>query len=251
MLKERTRPAGRWRRLGLAAAIGALSWMAPGAGAAELPAGFVHLARVNADIVQDIRYAGRDNFLGRPLPGYATASCILTHAAADALAAAAARLSEKGLRLVVHDCYRPRQAVAAMVAWTRVGGPPDPRWYPAVRREQLVAKGYIGARSAHARGSTVDVSVLAADGAENGATSACGAVLRGSLDFGTGFDCFDPASRTASRAVGDAARANRRMLVAAMRAAGFRNYAGEWWHFTLVAEPYPQKTFDFPITAAP
>jgi D-alanyl-D-alanine dipeptidase len=165
--------------------------------------------------------------------------------------APSARLKAKGLRLVVHDCYRPQQAVAAMVAWTRVGGPPDPRWYPGVRRDELVAKGYVGQRSAHARGSTVDVSVLAGDGTEGRAGSACGAVLRGSLDFGTGFDCFDPASRTGSRAVGDAARANRRMLVAAMRAAGFRNYPGEWWHFTLVGEPFPAKAFDFPVTAAP
>ncbi|TIT94355.1 MAG: hypothetical protein E5W43_26545, partial [Mesorhizobium sp.] len=35
----------------------------------------------------------------------------------------------------------------------------------------------------------------------------------------------------------------------AMRAAGFRNYAREWWHFTLADEPFPKQRFDFPVTA--
>ena len=41
------------------------------AGAAErLPEGFVYLREVAPGIVQDMRYAGFDNFTGRPLPGY-------------------------------------------------------------------------------------------------------------------------------------------------------------------------------------
>jgi len=28
---------------------------------------------------------------------------------------------------------------------------------------------------------------------------------------------------------------------------GFRNYAKEWWHFTLRDEPYPGTFFDFEI----
>lgn len=239
-------------RIGLRALLLAIALAtAPVAIASDLPDGFVRLADVDAAVVQDIRYAGSDNFLGRPVPGYRTGTCILTAAAARALSKASARLGPKGLRLVVHDCYRPRQAVAAMVAWTRVGGPPDPKWYPAVRREGLVAAGYVGARSAHARGSTVDVSVVQADDGAPAAAPACGAALPRSLDFGTGFDCFDAASHTGSKAVSAEARANRAMLVAAMRGAGFRNYAGEWWHFTLAGEPFPRETFDFPVAGKP
>ncbi|TIY07898.1 MAG: D-alanyl-D-alanine dipeptidase, partial [Mesorhizobium sp.] len=29
----------------------------------------------------------------------------------------------------------------------------------------------------------------------------------------------------------------------------FRNYAREWWHFTLENEPFPTQRFDFPLTA--
>ena len=31
---------------------------------------------------------------------------------------------------------------------------------------------------------------------------------------------------------------------------GFRPYAGERWHFTLVNEPYPDTYFTFPVSAA-
>ena len=31
---------------------------------------------------------------------------------------------------------------------------------------------------------------------------------------------------------------------------GFRPYAGEWWHFTLENEPYPDTYFTFPVSAA-
>ncbi|MDD4356891.1 MAG: M15 family metallopeptidase, partial [Smithellaceae bacterium] len=28
---------------------------------------------------------------------------------------------------------------------------------------------------------------------------------------------------------------------------GFKNYDKEWWHFTLVNEPYPDTYFNFPV----
>lgn len=54
--------------------------------------------------------------------------------------------------------------------------------------------------------------------------------------MGTGFDCFDTN-----------AFHNRAMLRHAMETQGFKVYAKEWWHFTLVDEPYKEKSFDFPI----
>jgi D-alanyl-D-alanine dipeptidase len=40
---------------------------------------------------------------------------------------------------------------------------------------------------------------------------------------------------------------NRLLLREIMRAAGFRNYVNEWWHYTLIDEPYPDTYFDLPI----
>jgi len=195
-----------------------------------------------------MRYAGPGNFLGRRVDGYEAAVCLLTRPAAEALAKAQKALATQNLSLVVFDCYRPERAVADFVRWTRQGGPPDPRWHPKVKRGDLIAKGYIGARSAHSRGSTIDLGIVPLQGAP-AADPACGAAGANTLDFGTGFDCFDPASETASRGVSGDVSKNRRLLVETMTAAGFRNYRREWWHFTLANEPYPRKRFDFPVTA--
>jgi D-alanyl-D-alanine dipeptidase len=51
---------------------------------AAIPA-LVHLRDVDPSILQDIRYAGTDNFTGRPLPGYAAAECLLLRDVAEAL----------------------------------------------------------------------------------------------------------------------------------------------------------------------
>ena len=183
--------------------------------AADLPPGFVRLADIDPTIRQDIRYAGSANFLGRPAKGYEAAACILTEPAAKALASAQKKLAAEGLTLVVFDCYRPIRAVDDFVAWTGQGGPPDPRWYPKVRRGDLIAEGYIGQRSSHSRGSTVDVALALADADAAAAPDPdCGAEKAATLDFGTGFDCFDLRSYTAHSPLPPAAVANRNRLLA-------------------------------------
>ncbi|WP_245499158.1 M15 family metallopeptidase [Mesorhizobium sp. M1A.F.Ca.ET.072.01.1.1] len=110
------------------------------------------------------------------------------------------------------------------------------------RRPHL--RGYVGELSSHSRGSTVDLAVAELD-ETTAAHRACGATDPGTLDFGTGFDCFDSASETAHRPLPLQATANRTMLLSAMRAAGFGNYAREWWHFTLADEPFPSSASIF------
>ncbi|WP_430682301.1 M15 family metallopeptidase [Mesorhizobium australafricanum] len=227
------------------AAIFAILAISSPARADPLPGGFVRLADIDPAIRQDIRYAGIENFLHRKVNGYDAPVCILTAQAAKALSSVQKAMTAKGLTLVVFDCYRPARAVADMGRWTREGGPPDPQWYPTVERGDLIAKGYVGELSSHSRGSTVDLAIAAA----SKKSPACGASDGGTLDFGTGFDCFDPMSETSHRPLPAEAATNRKMLLAAMRAAGFRNYAREWWHFTLAKEPFPKQRFDFPVTA--
>lgn len=234
------------QRIGLCALL-PLACTLP-ASADPLPAGFVRLADVDPSIRQDIRYAGLENFLHRKANGYDAPACILTRQAAAALSGVQKALTSEKLTLVVFDCYRPARAVTDMSEWTRKGGPPDPQWYPAVKRRDLIAKGYVGELSTHSRGSTVDVAIAHAD-RESAPKPACGAPDADTLDFGTGFDCFDPTSETAHRQLAGGAAANRRKLVEAMRAGGFKNYAREWWHFTLADEPFPKQRFDFPVRA--
>jgi zinc D-Ala-D-Ala dipeptidase len=40
---------------------------------------------------------------------------------------------------------------------------------------------------------------------------------------------------------------NRMILLNLMEVGEFKNYAGEWWHYTLQNEPFPDTYFDFPI----
>lgn len=225
----------------------ALAASVPPAHSDTLPAGFVRLADIDPSIRQDIRYAGPDDFLHRKVSGYEAPVCILTRQAAQALAGVQQAIASKGLTLIVFDCYRPARAVADMGEWTRAGGPPDPQWYPKVKRGDLIARGYVGELSTHSRGSTVDVAIARVD-RPSVSKPACGAINADTLDFGTGFDCFDPLSETAHRPLGHEPAANRKLLVDAMHAGGFKNYAREWWHFTLANEPFANERFDFSIT---
>jgi len=60
---------------------------APALSSSPLPRGFVYLRDIEPTIVQDIRYAGSHNFVGRPIRGYLAAECILSEPAAKALRA--------------------------------------------------------------------------------------------------------------------------------------------------------------------
>ena len=69
----------------------------------------------------------------------------------------------------------------------------------------------------------------------------------GSLDMGTGYDCFDPRAHLMASGLTSQQRANRMLLATLMGQVGFAGYGNEWWHFTLRNEPYPNTYFDFPI----
>jgi len=185
-----------------------------------LPAGFVRVADVAPGVLQDVRYAGSNNFTGRPVPGYGAAECWLERRTAAALALVQADAQKRGLKLILWDCYRPQRATDAFLRWA--ADPADQamkaQFYPAVEKHTLFSGGYIGRFSAHSTGTTVDLGLADANGAV--------------LDFGSPFDLFDPKSATASKAVPAAAQANRALLRSMMEARGFQNYAREWWHYT-------------------
>src|SRR6195256_5901486 len=72
---------------------------APALAGSSLPGGFVYLRDIDPTIVQDIRYAGSNNFVGRPIKGYLAAECILSQPAANALEDVQRKLAEKELSL--------------------------------------------------------------------------------------------------------------------------------------------------------
>src|ERR1700684_3181695 len=87
--------------------------------AQERSAAFVDAATVVPGLIVEMRYAGAHNFVGRPVDGYEAPRCLLTEAAAKALADVARDLAPRGLSLKVFDCYRPVRAVANFMRWAR------------------------------------------------------------------------------------------------------------------------------------
>jgi len=220
---------------------------------------FVSLADVDPAIQLDIRYYTSNNFMGRPVEGYLAAACLLTREAAMALQQAQRSASRNGYTLKIYDCYRPQRAVSDFVAWARDTGDTrmQKRFYPAVPKSELFAQGYIAERSGHSRGSTVDLTLVRDQSRQPradpmGRDDDCRAPVIGrypdnSIDMGTGYDCFDTLAHTDNPRISVEVRRNRGTLRAIMRESGFVNYEKEWWHYTLVNEPFPDTYFDFPV----
>ncbi|MDX1497013.1 MAG: M15 family metallopeptidase [Salinisphaeraceae bacterium] len=215
----------------------------------ERPEDFVPLRAIAPNIQQDLRYISSDNFLGRPVAGYAQAQCWLTRPAAKALAKVQAELETEGLGLKVFDCYRPQRAVDDFMRWA--DGPVGPNaklYYPDVHQSQLIPQGYIAACSGHSRGSTVDLTIIyknPALGPEAGNLRGCAGSGAGELNMGSGYDCFGPYSHTLGELVAGEVRENRWRLKQIMERHGFKNFRKEWWHYTLIDEPDPATWFDF------
>lgn len=194
----------------------------------------VSLSSVDASIEQDVRYAGSNNFIGRRIRGYGSATIMISREAAEALAVAQAAARAEGLSLLVFDAYRPQRAVDDFVEWASdiADKRMKAQFYPDVPKDELFERGYIAARSGHSRGSTVDLT-LTRDGVP--------------LDMGTPFDFFGARSHTEHPSVTGSALQNRFLLRRIMEDAGFENYTQEWWHYSLRDEPFPDTYFDIPI----
>lgn len=182
-------------------------------------AGLVDVRTYAPSILVDVRYATADNFTGRALPGYCRPWAFLKQTAARRLARVQRRLEPAGLGLKVFDAYRPARASRAMVRWAQRTG-----------NEWVLRRGYVARRSNHARGTTIDLTLVRLSSGR-------------ALDMGTAYDAFTPRSATLNAR--GAVRLRRLRLLRAMEGAGFRNYAREWWHYDF--EPRGPSRLDVPL----
>jgi len=172
---------------------------------------FRHLSTI-AGIGVDLRYASRDNFVGRDL--YSPLDCAWLHGdAAAAIERVVAWLASRrlGHTLLILDALRPHRVQEQL--WDALAG---------TSLRMYLADPIRG--SIHSYGMAVDVTILDADGRE--------------LDMGTGFDDMSershPALETELLARGELTAAqigNRQLLRDAMFQAGFVGINSEWWHF--------------------
>lgn len=183
----------------------------------------------------DAKYATWDNFTGKPVDGYLVNRIVGTRALVAALEKAHEKAESLGFGLLLWDGYRPQRAVDCFLRWAAQpeDGRAKARHHPRITRAEMFELGYVAARSGHSRGSTVDLTLYRLDTGEL-------------APMGGDHDLMDPISHHGA-AVGEAETANRQHLCSIMEACGFRRYDSEWWHYTLIDEPYPDTYFDFPI----
>ena len=205
-------------------------------GEQTLPEGFVYLTDVIPDVLLDIRYFSEYNFVGTRIDGYERPVAICTKAAAEALSKVADNLRKKGYLLKIFDAYRPQRAVDHFFRWA--SDPVDQKmkqyFYPNMSKESIFKYGYVARKSAHTRGSTFDLTLFDMN-------------LEQEVDMGGTFDFFGGVSAPDYKNITAKQHENRMLLQRAMIAGGFSPCRGEWWHFKLNNEPFPNKSFDFPV----
>jgi D-alanyl-D-alanine dipeptidase len=220
--------------------------------ASSLPAGFVYLEDVAPEIKQSVRYFSNENFIGKRIKGYGAGRIILTKEAALTLKKVNEEMQKEGFTLVVYDGYRPQTAVDEFVSWGKSEETSKKNYYyPEISKKDIFKRGFVATKSGHSRGSTVDLTII-----KNGKNvTPVKAINRGkftflddgTVDMGMHFDFFGTESWAQSPLISEEFNKRRKFLQEKMVKHGFKVFEGEWWHFTLAKEPFPETYFDFPI----
>ena len=201
-----------------------------------LESGFSYVKKEIPSIELEMRYFGSHNFTGRPVVGYEAPVSILSTKATEALKNVQLELYQKGLGLKIFDSYRPQRAVTSFENWAKDINDTIAKkeFYPEVDKRDLFTLGYIASKSGHTRGSTVDLTII-------------NLTTKEEIDMGSPFDFFGTISHHASTSITSEQKLNRELLRTTMLKYGFKEYAEEWWHYTLNNEPFPETYFDFVV----
>jgi D-alanyl-D-alanine dipeptidase len=162
----------------------------------------VELTKLDPTIRLDIRYATKNNFLGKAV--YKQQRAFLQRPAAEALVRVNQTLRKQGYGLVVFDGYRPW--AVTKVFWDVT--PPDKKIFVADP-----AKG-----SRHNRGCAVDLSLFDLKTGEL-------------VKMPSEYDEMTERAHINYECATAEAKGLRELLRAAMSAEGFAVYEPEWWHY--------------------
>ncbi len=166
---------------------------------------FVDVRSVDPTITVELRYAGRNNFLGHSLYPYGT-HALARPEVASALAVAQSILRRYQYGLKIWDAYRPA-AVQAML-------------WQASHNSDYVANPEIGVGSLHSWGIAVDATLVDSHGNRD-------------VRMPTDFDEFTPAAMWPYMGSSFEIGGHVRLLNYAMHKAVFWGLRTEWWHFTI------------------
>jgi zinc D-Ala-D-Ala dipeptidase len=162
----------------------------------------VEIIGLDPTIRLDIRYATKNNFLGRPV--YKQARAFLQRPAVEALARVNLALRKQGYGLLVFDGYRPWAVTKAF--WDAT----------PVEKREFVADPSRGSR--HNRGCAVDLTLFDLQTGQQ-------------VRMPSEYDEMTERSHINYQCATPEARRLRDMLRAAMEAEGFQVYEPEWWHY--------------------
>lgn len=125
-----------------------------------------------------------------------------------------------GLRLLVHEVYRPVELQRAL--WEEALGvlrERHPEWSArTLARENVKFIAPPGDAPPHSTGGAVDVTLVDYAGA--------------ALDMGSPLNGNSSMDRTFAAGTSEEGMRNRKLLLTAMESAGFENYGYEWWHYS-------------------
>ena len=195
----------QWRRAALLSFLLVVTCLAQGPPVETGPfrqPDLVELTKLDPTIRLDIRYATKNNFLGKAV--YKQSRAFLQRPAAEALVRVNQALRKQGYGLVIFDGYRPWSVTK--VFW--VVTPED--------RKIFVADPSKGSR--HNRGCAVDLSMF---------DLKTGAIVQMPSEY----DEMTERSHINYECATPEAKRLREMLRAAMHAEGFMVYEPEWWHY--------------------
>ena len=199
---------------------------------------FVLVKDIIPTVILDIRYYSNYNFIGNRIKGYEEPCAILTKEAAASLKSVSEELDKLGYYIKIFDVYRPQQAVDYFVKWSKDNNNQKMKnyFYPNIDKKDLFTKGYISNKSAHSRGSTIDLTLVDKN-------------TNKEIDMGGTFDYFGEISHIDYKNITKEQYNNRILLHSIMTKYGFKPLNEEWWHFTLINEPYPNTYFNFPVNS--
>lgn len=162
---------------------------------------FVNLRNYSNDFVFDMKYATADNFLKEKV--YPCDECFLRVKTVKYLLEANKAFLEKGFKIKLYDCYRPKSIQKKM--WKIV---PDANFVANPKKGSI-----------HNRGGAVDISLVDSNGTE--------------LDMGTKFDFFGKEASHNFLTLSEKILTNRKLLKEIMLQHNFKSFDSEWWHYTL------------------
>ena len=174
--------------------------------------GLVNIEKIATNIIIDMRYATKDNFMNKQL--YPVSKCILLKQLASKLIDVQSELERQNKGLKVFDCYRPLSIQQKM--WSQLK-----QDRPNLDISNYVADPNNGSK--HNSGAAVDLTLV--DIKDRNQPK--------ELEMPSKFDDFSEKSHMDYKKASSNALENRRILREIMEKHGLKGISTEWWHYEL------------------